>query len=191
MRYISTLLASAVILLVQAADAQVFKCKDAQGRSIYSDSPCSSSQSGGQLERKRTFEEKMREREQAYEAQMVKRERKAHEVHQERLEAEQQAIATSMQPRVPQHKGYAERLAERNAGVNSKFAPPLTRAQRGLPPLSNRAAGNPPAPSVMTHCAGGFCNDNQGGVYHQHGNGTTMTGPNGGTCVQTGTMVQC
>ena len=49
----------------------------------------------------------------------------------------------------------------------------------------------PPAPSVITHCAGGFCYDNMGGVYHSHGNGKTMTGPTGSTCIRTGSTMEC
>lgn len=59
-----------------------------------------------------------------------------------------------------------------------------TQSQASPPP--------PPQPSVMTHCAGGFCYDNQGGTYHSHGPGSvTMTSPSGGTCVRVGGMVHC
>lgn len=177
--------------------AQVFKCKDNTGKIVYSDTVCSSTQTGNQLFRERTFEEKLAEREQAYAAQMAKEERRAREEARERAEAERRAMIAAMQPPSPRPKGYAETLAERNASVQSVFAPPKTRAQRGLPPERNGGgpmAGpshSPPAPSVITHCAGGFCHDNTGGVYHQHGNGVTMTGPNGNTCVQSGSMVNC
>lgn len=185
--------------LVLPAQAQVFKCANPQGKTIYSDRPCATGHAGGQLLRERTFEERWQEREQAYEAQLAKEERRAaeqaRELAIERAAFERRRQQEAMQPPAPQHKGYAERLAERNAGVKSVFEKPLTRAQRGLPPVPNQGAGGPlggpPAPSAMTHCGGGFCYDNQGGVYHQHGNGVTMTGPNGGTCIQTGGMVNC
>ena len=178
------------------ASAQVFKCKDPSGKITYSDSACGGAQQGTQLLRERTFEEKVTEREQAYAAQIAKEERRALEYARDQAKAERQAIISSMQPPAPPHKGYSERLAERNAGVQSVFAPPKTRAQRGLPPQNNgQSIGRPPnsapAPSAMTHCAGGFCYDNMGGVYHQHGNGATMTGPNGNTCIRTGAMVNC
>lgn len=57
---------------------------------------------------------------------------------------------------------------------------------------SPQMAPPPPlAPRVMTHCTTGFCYDNQGGVYHRHGNAQTMTGPTGTTCTRAGNMVHC
>ncbi len=189
MSSLRTTAALAVLFAACAASAQVFKCQDAAGKTIYSDAPCSTSQTGQQLERRRTFEEKMQEREQAHEAQMTKEERRAREEERERVEAERRATAAAAQPKAPPHKGYAERLAERNAGVRSTLTGPAS----SLPPRRKNTAmpTPPPAPSVITHCGGGVCHDNLGGVYQQHGNGTTMTGPSGSTCIQTGGMVQC
>lgn len=247
-----TAAALAALLAASAASAQVFKCQDAAGKTIYSDAPCSTSQTGQQLERRRTFEEKMQERQQAHEAQMAKEERRAREEGRERAEAERRATAAAAQPKAPPDKGYAERLAERNAGVRSTLTGPgavkrgMTGAERelalsraetpqeraellreattvmpgaqgltdsqvdaaqrlraakpgepipasSLPPRrkSTPMPAPPPAPSVITHCGGGICHDNLGGVYQQHGNGPTMTGPSGSTCIQSGIMVQC
>lgn len=188
MRAIATLIICAFVS--GTALAQVYKCKDASGSITYSNLGCQTSHSGRAIMRERSFDEKMREREEAYEAEMLKQERR-------RIKAEQQAAedAAFAQEHARQAaeasagSSYSQRLQQRNAAVSSNLGRPKTRAERGLPPLRT---GNPnPAPSVMTHCAGGFCHDNQGGVYHQHGNGTTMTGPSGSTCVQTGSMVQC
>lgn len=136
MRYAISLLVAAAFMAPLTGSAQVFKCKNAQGQAIYSDKACSTTQSGGLLERRRTFEEKMQEREQAYAAQVAKEERRALEAAREDAAAERRAMGVAMQPQTPRHKGYAERLAERNAGVRSNLtgAPPggrgLTRAQR-------------------------------------------------------------
>lgn len=146
--------------------------------------------------RERTFEEKLAEREQAYAAQIANEKHKAREDARERAEVEPHAITGAMQPPPLRPKEYAENLAEKNSGIKSSSPPSKTRAQRGLPP--NQSGGSmtdlsnsSPVPSVMTHCAGGFCYDNAGGVYPQHGNGRTMTGPNGNTCIRTGTMINC
>ncbi|WP_368921288.1 hypothetical protein [Comamonas aquatica] len=48
----------------------------------------------------------------------------------------------------------------------------------------------PPQPSVMTHCAGGFCNDNLGSQYHRIGGGM-MVSPAGKVCRTEGSMVYC
>ena len=246
---------SIVLLVVAAltgttALAQVYKCKDAHGRMVYSDTGCSAGQSGNLLQRQRSNEERWLAREEALNAQRDKEERKARELAKERIAIENQAIASAMQPQAPAHKGYAERLAERNAGVRSTVSGSssasrgMTRSQREyalsqadtpqarrealreattplpgahgltssqmdaaqriysakpgqpippstLSPKKPMPAPPPASPSVLTHCTGGICQDNLGGVYHPHGNGATMTGPNGGTCIQTGSMVQC
>lgn len=136
MRYAISLLVAAAFMAPLTGSAQVFKCKNAQGQAIYSDKACSTTQSGGLLERRRTFEEKMQEREQAYAAQVSKEERRALEAAREDAAAERRAMWMAMQPQAPRHKGYAERLAERNAGVRSNLSGSqpsgrgLTRAQR-------------------------------------------------------------
>lgn len=188
-----------------AAQAQVFKCSSPQGGTVYSDQPCERGQSGQMLLRQRTPAEALQEQAQAYTAQAAKEQRRALEQERE-LQAQQlqamralQAAQQAPPPAYPAHKGYAERLAERNAGVRSLFERPQTRAERGLPPIANPyqnpipdpSPAGPPPPTVMTHCGGGFCHDNQGGVYHLHGSGTTMTGPGGSTCVQAGNMIHC
>ena len=190
MRSFAMLIFSA--LVSTTAIGQVYKCKDASGRVTYSNMGCQTSHSGQAIMRERTFQEKMREREDAYDAEMLKQERR-------RIKAEQQAIenAEFAQEHAQQAaaasagSSYSQRLQQRNAAVSSNLGRPKTRAERGLPPLQTANPNSNPTPSTMTNCAGGFCHDNQGGVYHQHGNGTTMTGPSGSTCVRTGSMVQC
>lgn len=178
------------LLLSTTASAQVYKCKDASGHVTYSNMGCQTSHSGQAIMRERTFEEKMAEREQAYEEEVRKRERRRAKAEQQAIEdaalAEEHARQAAAASAV---SSYSQRLQQRNASVSSNFERPKTRAERGLPPLRNST--QPPSPTDITHCAGGFCYDNQGGTYHQHGNGSTMTGPKGGTCIQTGNMVQC
>lgn len=200
MHYIRCCFFVAMVGAVPWVQAQVFKCAGPQGKTVYSDQPCG--HTAQMLERERTFEEKIQERGQAYEAQLAKEDLRARDEARGRAAAERRAMQAAtqavMQPPETPHKGYAERLAERNAEVRSIFEQPKRRSKRGSPSYSPDTA-NPyspaptptPAPSVMTHCAGGFCYDNMGGTYHQHGNGQTMTGPSGKTCVQTGSFVNC
>lgn len=196
MRHIALcfLLASA---FTQYAEAQVFKCAGANGKIVYSDRACDQNASGGIIMREPTLEEKIREREEAYAAEMRKQDRRAIEQERELIEQERREIAERremMERRYqPEHKGYEERLRERNASVRSTVKPPPPQWRRAPSQHAQNDdnSNRKPSPSVITHCAGGFCHDNQGGVYHQHGNGTTMTGPNGGTCIQTGASVQC
>ena len=195
---ISICLLTLAMGFIPSAHSQVFKCTGPDGRMVYIDRPCSGKTSGEMLLRERTLEEKLQEREEAYIAEMRKQERRA--IEQEREIAEEQRRyrnelrATQERQYQPQHKGYEERLHERNASVQSTFRPPPRPAKNRTPNQANDdfTPQKTPAPSQITHCAGGFCHDNMGGVYHQHGpNATTMTGPNGGTCIQTGPSVQC
>lgn len=202
MRYAIFYLLFATSLFNQSAIAQVFKCAGAGGKVVYSDKPCEQNTTGGMLLRERTLEEKIQEREQAYDAEMRKQERRTAEQERELIQQYQNEMADRRlmqeQKNQPRHKDYEERLRERNASVRSRYEQPQTRAQRGLPPVENnmpmhnQTPPQNPAPSHITNCAGGFCHDNMGGVYHQHGpNATTMTGPNGSTCIRTGITIQC
>ncbi len=191
MRYAVFYLLFSLSLFNQSAIAQVFKCAGAGGKVVYSDKPCEQNTTGGMLLRERTLEEKIQEREQAYDAEMRKQDRRTVEQERELIQQYQNELADRRlmqeQKNQPRHKDYEERLRERNASVRSRYEQPQTRAQRGLPPIQSNA----PAPSVITHCAGGFCHDNMGGTYHDNGNGTTMTGPNGRTCIKTGDTLNC
>ncbi|MNZ91218.1 hypothetical protein D3C78_1101930 [compost metagenome] len=68
MRWIPALALTAFAALALPATAQVHKCKDASGKTIYADAPCAAGQSGSLLERKRTPGEIEQERMQAAEA---------------------------------------------------------------------------------------------------------------------------
>ncbi|CAN7452981.1 hypothetical protein LJR066_002852 [Acidovorax sp. LjRoot66] len=45
------------------------------------------------------------------------------------------------------------------------------------------------APSMITHCNGGACYDNMGGVYHRQGD--NLTGPQGQVCTRQGPNWRC
>lgn len=174
-----------------AAQAQVFKCSSPQGGTVYSDQPCERGQSGQMLLRQRTPAEALQEQAQAYTAQAAKEQRRALEQERE-LQAQQlqamralQAAQQAPPPAYPAHKGYAERLAERNAGVRSLFERPQTRAERGLPALSNQeAVANLVGcnPSGCWDPAGRRYNRAGGGFFRDDGVFCTEAGPNNAIC---------
>lgn len=237
--------------------AQVFKCQDASGRTVYSDVGCTDSNAARLMQRERTFEEKWREREEAHSAQIAKQERQLAKQESEQQERQYWAQEHARQSQSAQQGASAERAkkerqislrlamtvmpgargltggqreaalelaetpqeraalmreattvmrgakgltssqldtAQRLREVNSGRPLPLPARDQNSPSSSSSSPSpspSPPPPSIMTNCAGGFCHDNQGGVYHQHGNGMTMTGPSGGTCIQSGSSINC
>ena len=68
MRFMPVVMLVALVVFAPATFAQVHKCKDAAGKTIYTDAPCTAGQSGGMIERQRTQSEIYRERMQAEEA---------------------------------------------------------------------------------------------------------------------------
>lgn len=83
MRHVLFGLMIAIASVVPSAHAQVFKCTGPEGKPTFSDRPCDANSAGGMIQRERTFEEKMSEREQAYEAQMRKQDRRMAEQERE------------------------------------------------------------------------------------------------------------
>lgn len=178
--------------------AQVHKCKDPIGRTIYSDAPCTVGQSGGLLERRRTHDEIYEERMQAADAENRKQMRRLAE--QEREWAAQSQYAPHSRPSpigMDARDDWAMRKKRANAAASDSSitkngsswdnseATRRARAER----QANRRAVLPP-PTNLNHCSGGFCSDNQGGQYHRI-SPDLMTGPNGQACHRTGNMWNC
>ncbi|MFN7155240.1 MAG: DUF4124 domain-containing protein [Acidovorax sp.] len=185
-------------LAAVSAGAQVNRCKDASGKIIYSDQPCATGQSGMQIERQRSREEILQEREQAYEAELRKQERRMAE--QDRALSQQQRGAAQSPPAVMQPtEGWQERKNRENAATSAKSITnnggqwdaeaQARRAAERREAARKEEAANPP-PAIITNCNTGFCYDNQGGVYHKSGQ-NFMTGPNGRTCHRAGNSWNC
>ena len=85
----------AISCIAAPAAAQVHRCKDAAGKTIYSDAPCMAGQSGALLERQKSREEILEERLQAAEA----NERK---YRQQAAERESESRITANTPPAPQ-----------------------------------------------------------------------------------------
>lgn len=173
------------ILVASTAQAQIYKCKDENGRLLLSDKPC---MSGELVLRKKTDQENYNDDVRAYEATLNKQEQRAKE--RRRIEAKRMEEARYQQYSPgPQHKSYEENLAERNAGVQSTITSrgSLTREEKTA--IARERIKNTP-PTVITSCNGWTCTDNQGGTYNQV-NKDYMTGPNGKACHRQGDMWTC
>lgn len=177
-----------------SANAQVHRCKDASGKTVYSDQPCATGQAGALIERQRSQAEIRREREQAYNAELQKQERRIAE--QERTLSQQQRAAQQLPAQVlptQQTEGWQERKDRENARTSAtsttnnggRFDASAEAARKEE--ARRRAAA---APATITHCDPGFCYDDRGAVYHKAGP-DFMTGPNGQACYRAGTAWNC
>lgn len=211
MRWMLVATLVALVGFVPTTFAQVHKCKDASGKTIYTDAPCSAGQSGGLIERERTQSEIQQERmqsaeanERKYRAQAVTRDVQMLEQQQRRLlppaggqvaaqdktssreckEAQKDLDFVSSIRTVPQDEKRMRTnaaIARVNASCGSN-----TQLMQEPPKVIVRR----PAASNITNCNSGFCYDDQGGVYHRSGE-DFMTGPNGRTCHRAGAMWNC
>lgn len=175
----------ALILLAIAsfpATAQVHRCKDSSGQFIFSDKPCDTGQTGGLIERQKSDRAIHEERMQAYMAEAKKQNRYAAEHALER-QVQSQALPEPYWDQPPQ-KEYAERLAERNAGVRSNLTPIATA------PRQKDRADRQPQPTNFTNCNSGFCTDNRGRLYHRQGPNLLIS-PTGQACHRSGAFWNC
>lgn len=199
--------------LATSTAAQVHRCKDASGKTIYSDAPCASGHTGTMIERQKSqeaiYEERMRT-EEANERKQLRRERETalqptqqddgrfkdpprpvsstrnyspHECNAAKRDLEIASGGIYRSDDEKQQKVYAAKMKVSAACGTSE---PSTD---GLAPRP-KARTQPPPPSIITHCDSGFCYDNMGGVHHKAGP-NFMTGPNGRTRHRAGDMWNC
>lgn len=171
-------------MMASGANAQVHRCKDPSGQLVYSDRPCGSGQAGGLIESRKSDRAIYEERVRAYEAEARKQDRYAAEREQEMRQQSYQAQYP--QAAYPQQKGYAERLAERNSGVQSNLTPRpgAPRSETGyVPPEAPPAF---PRQTGRIECTGGVCKDRQGNRYEPEGNGNFRDKSTGNRCKANG-----
>ena len=196
----------AISCIAAPAAAQVHRCKDAAGKTIYSDAPCMAGQSGALLERQKSREEILEERLQAAEA----NERK---YRQQAAERESESRITANTPPAPQSvqqdksSSYECRKAQQDHETVSSIRTGTAEERRNRINSStikvNTTCGirtemiQPPPRftvparrALITHCDQGFCHDSQGGVYHRNGP-NFLTGPGGQTCHRAGAVWNC
>ncbi len=182
--------AAALLVVSTAASAQVFRCQTPAGHTVYSDAPCSTGTTGQQIQRQRTPAEIRSERIEAAQAESRKQAQRRNEALQESERQAQTPLGSSGRT-APPHKGYAERLAERNAGVQGTMKPYHAEVGGPADPTRTRPSqmqdSRPPATGIR--CQGAYCQDNNGVDYHRNGN--FMTGPNGQMCFQHGKSWSC
>lgn len=183
-----------------AANAQVFRCTGPSGDLTFSDRPCGGASTGGLVLRERSFEERQQELEQANEAEARKQNRRLAEQERDwaargqRVGRPQAAAAVT-----PAGGDWASRKARENAATSASSitkdggrwdrVAEEQREKERREDAKRRAAAAPP-PTSFTNCGGGFCYDNQGGVYNRV-SPDFMTGPNGKTCHRAGSMWNC
>lgn len=206
MRWISVIACLAFAGMSLAVNAQVHRCKDAAGKTIYSDAPCASNQTGQLIERQKSREEILQERLQA--AESNERKYRAQDAERNRQMFEQQRQTRSVNT-APAQQNLASSRACQEAQKELEFVAKIRTVPQDEKRLRTNAAiakvnascgsktelmQEPPKvivrPSNITHCDPGFCYDNQGGVYHKAGP-DFMTGPNGRTCHRAGDMWNC
>lgn len=203
MRYALCGLVLALVGLAPGAHAQVFKCAGPGGNLTFSDRPCDAGSNGRMIQRERTHEEKLQEREQAYDAELRKQGRRQAEQEREWMEQSQRAAQPQAAPTV-RHSGndWQRRKEQQNAATSASSisndggrwdrAAEEQREREKREEARQRAAArsrNIPATN-FTHCDAGFCRDNQGGTYHRV-SPDFMTGPNGQSCHRAGNMWNC
>ncbi|GKS91230.1 DUF4124 domain-containing protein [Acidovorax sp. SUPP2539] len=188
--------AIALVLSWPPVQAQVFKCKSASGQVVYSDSPCPAGTAGQQLQRQRTFEEIQDERSQAWEAENRKRAKQRSEAAQEAA-AKAQVSASQSAPdtAASKHKGYAQRLAERNAVTNSNLVPYHARVpskrQRVEEAESPQVPESFPTNNRIHRCTGSVCDDWNGNRYSQDPSGSGFTSTDGKKCTAVFGEMRC
>ena len=206
MRHLSFMTCLVAAILCMPVSAQVHRCKDAAGKTTYSDSPCAANQAGQLIEHEKTREQILEERLQATEAN--ERKYRAQDAERSRQSLEQQKQSPSVRPQqAPQNMASSRacKEAQKELDFVSKIRtlPPHRKRLRTNATIArvNASCGSnteliqepPPQirhPRNITHCDPGFCYDNQGGVYHKAGP-DFMTGPNGRTCQRAGPAWNC
>ena len=186
-------LLSAMVVLCAAAHIaqaqQVHRCTQS-GKTVYSDRPCDAGANVSRVTVKPNSIENSGEREQAEIDSWRREEERQYwaQEHERQSQVAQQAVVRQQEQRYERQYKEMQSSKSRSRSRNRHAHGPTY--SNSNPNSSSNPPSNP-SPSVMTHCAGSTCFNNQGGVYHGHGNGATMTGPQGRPCIQMGNMVQC
>lgn len=205
----------ALAFMTLSASAQVVRCQDASGKLTYSDQPCRAGQNSQLIEPQKSPDQILDERQQANEANERKYRARADEQRTQALEQEQrqarqaQALnqpAAALPPnpaaslecsKAKKEMAFVssirtftddEKRMRMNAVISDMNASCGTKTEMLQAPVKIIVPA--PQPRRITHCAPGFCYDNQGGVYHQNGP-NALTGPNGRACQRTGQLWNC
>lgn len=168
------------LLAAGAAQAQVYKCTDSSGHVVFSDRGCTNSQSGGVVQKRTTERQRMQADWDAYVANNEKLMRREREQEQEAAKAAFYAEEHARQAAAANnaHSEYTSKQQKQRDSVRSRFDPPKTLAERGLP---SRPAPPPNTPSQIVSCDGGGCMDTNGNRLNNAGGGN-FTSTDGKFC---------
>lgn len=184
-----------------AANAQVYRCKAASGKTVFSDVACPSDQVGGLIANRRSAESIAYERSQAAEAnerhlRSQPKEPVRHDSGGEVRQPEQASSQACVQAkRELSISSNIKTLSENDKRIRFNAAVAQVNADCGTntPLMQEPARVHPrsrPAPNRITRCDRGFCYDNTGGVYHRIGP-NNLSGSNGQFCTRAGNMWHC
>lgn len=193
------------------AHAQVHRCLDASGKTIYSDAPCTTGQPGQLIERRKSQEEIVRERMQAAEANERKYRSQQAERDQQNFETQRQnASRSTVSTQQPQNLSGSRACTE--AKKDLEYVSSIRtisqdekrmRTNAAITQVNAACGSNTPLmqeppkiivrpgrPRAFTHCDQGACYDDTGTVYHRSGP-DVLNGPGGVTCFRSGSSWNC
>ncbi|CAN7369817.1 DUF4124 domain-containing protein [Acidovorax sp. LjRoot74] len=183
----------ALSLAATVAGAQVHRCEDATGKLMFSDRPCDAGQSGGQILRQRTQAEIQQERQQAYEAESRKQDRRFAEQERELAEQERRMLMQQTQPPVDdwQTRKNRENAATSAGSIanNGSRWDAKAEAERAAQRREESRRRQAAQKEFMLTCTGGICTDEYGASYS--GSGATLFRSDGRTCSVTGSVAYC
>ncbi|MGD9773469.1 DUF4124 domain-containing protein [Diaphorobacter sp.] len=212
MRIIRAILCLAMCsFAASAAFAQIHRCKDAAGKTIYSDAPCATGQTGQLIARQKSQDELQQERAQAAEANERKYQAQQAQREQQSLELQQRNAAQAAAAAAPPRPLSASRECreaqkdlefvssirttpqdEKRMRTNAAIARVNASCGSNMPLMQEppKVVDKPQVQRAITHCSGGFCYDDAGQAYHRNGP-DFLTGPNGRTCHRSGSFWNC
>ncbi len=195
------------------AHAQVYKCADSSGKTIFSDKPCDAhGAKGGQVQRGRTADEIYQERMQALDASERKYQRRAAEREQQmfdqQMNAARQRQAIEARPAPQRQSDTVEcKKAQKELDYVSSIRTvsqdeKRMRTNAAITSVNAACGSNTPLmqepPKIVvkpspnhwvTSCNGGFCTDANGNTYTRQG--SLLTDSQGRTCNLVGNQAQC
>lgn len=174
---------AAVLMMAWAtcvAQAQVHKCKDSVGKITYSNMPCPAGAQGGQIELRQnvidsrdSYERNVRYLQQR---QYDEAARQAQQAQAEQEQMQRELLERALRPPEP-------------TTAAAPLQPVQSHSRRKPRQPGYAPPANQPTPRVITHCAGGFCHDNQGGTTAMPPQ--TFTNSDGTTCTSMGGTLTC
>lgn len=203
MRYAISLLAAAALMASGAASAQVFKCKGAGGKTVYSDAPCQDGTPGSVVNTSGNVAESDSTRAAArgdfddpvqrtvqpqrgnYAPAPTQQAKPIDQIACKNANRDLDLAKSKMSLEISRGKPPGPMLSavksaeigvDAACGTSVATTRARTESMRTTQPAQAGVAAQPanPAPSVMTHCAGGFCHDNLGTPYSRSADGRFM-----------------